>query len=82
MKPSGAEWGRIKRMPTLVDRIEAAANRRGTGGITFIGNGIEIRRGWDELHIEAKAVAAALQARGMGVGSHVALLGPTSHNRW
>ncbi len=67
-------------MPTLVDRIEAAANRRGTGGITFVGNGIEIRRGWDELHHEAKAVAAALQARGVGVGSHVAILGPTSHN--
>jgi fatty-acyl-CoA synthase len=67
-------------MTTLIDRIETAANRRGTGGITFVGNGIEIRRGWDELHLEARAVAAGLQARGVGVGSHVAILGPTSHN--
>ena len=33
---------------------------------------------WAELHDDARAMAAALQARGVGPGSHVAILGPTT----
>ncbi|MBV9254676.1 MAG: AMP-binding protein, partial [Actinobacteria bacterium] len=33
---------------------------------------------WAQLHDEARAAAGALQALGMGPGSHVALLGPTT----
>ncbi len=33
---------------------------------------------WREIHDEARAVAAALQARGLIPGDHVAVLGPTS----
>ncbi len=33
---------------------------------------------WRELHDDARAMAAALQARGVGPGVHVALLGPTT----
>ncbi len=33
---------------------------------------------WRQLHDEARAVGAALQARGLGPGDHVAMLGPTS----
>ena len=33
---------------------------------------------WRQLHDEARATGAALQARGLGPGDHVALLGPTS----
>src|SRR5688500_9483464 len=63
-------------MTTLLQRIERATARGGT--ITFV-NGDEAQRvGWDQLHEEARATAAALQARGLGAGSHVALLGPTT----
>jgi len=34
--------------------------------------------GWDQIHDEARAVAAALQAKGLVPGDHVAVLGPTS----
>lgn len=33
---------------------------------------------WADLHLEATSMAAAMQARGVTPGSHVALLGPTS----
>ena len=33
---------------------------------------------WRQIHDEARAVGAALQARGLGPGDHVAILGPTS----
>ena len=34
--------------------------------------------GWGQIHDEARAVAAALQAKGLVPGDHVAVLGPTS----
>jgi fatty-acyl-CoA synthase len=61
---------------TLPGRISEAANRGGT--ITFVTNNITDPIPWSQLHDEAKAVAAALQARGIGPGSHVSLLAPTS----
>src|SRR5687768_12397003 len=70
-------------MTTLSSRIERATARgegEGRGSITFVGSDPVQRVGWDQLHEEAKAAAAALQARGITNGSHVALLGPTTRN--
>jgi fatty-acyl-CoA synthase len=50
----------------------------GTGTITFVAGDDHETLSWSELHHEARAVAAALQARGVGPGDHVALLGPTT----
>jgi fatty-acyl-CoA synthase len=61
---------------TLLARFEAAAGRG--RGITFVGDGVSVRVQWTELLDEARAAAAALQARGVAPGDHVALLGPTS----
>lgn len=61
---------------TLPARIEAAARGRGT--ITFISGDDAEPVSWARLHQDAKAMAADLQRRGVGVGDHVALLGPTS----
>ncbi len=61
-------------------RLEAAADGRGT--ITFVGAAAGDERvdrvEWARLHEEARAMAAALQARGVAPGSHVAVIGPTS----
>jgi fatty-acyl-CoA synthase len=60
-------------------RLEATAETRHS--ITFVGSagadGCE-RVEWSRLHEDARAMAAALQARGIGPGSHVALLGATT----
>jgi fatty-acyl-CoA synthase len=63
----------------VVARVEAAAET--SGAVTFLGSagrdGHE-RVPWAQLHDDAAGVAAALQARGVGPGVHVALLGPTT----
>jgi fatty-acyl-CoA synthase len=61
---------------TLISRIEAATS--GPGSITFVTGDTEVRLSWAELHDDARAMAAALQARGIVPGDHVALLAPTS----
>ncbi len=67
---------------TLAPRIEAAADRGGT--ITFVtgasdGPGYSSEAiPWAQLHDEARSMAAALQARGVGSGTTVGILGPTS----
>ena len=64
-------------MLSLIDRIESVAADP-VGRITFA-NGDETETiGWDDLHHEARAAAAALQARGVRPGDHVALIGPTT----
>ena len=63
-------------MTTLLQRIERATAQG--GAITFVGPEAPQQVGWDELHEDARATAAALQARGIGRGSHVALLSPTT----
>ena len=50
------------------------------GAITFVGSGEPERIEWAQLHEEARAMAGALQARGVAPGDHVALLGPTSRH--
>jgi fatty-acyl-CoA synthase len=68
-----------------VTRLEAATD--GPGALTFLGSAgaasgggasAEPRVPWARLYEDAQGVAAALQARGIGPGDHVALLGPTS----
>jgi fatty-acyl-CoA synthase len=61
---------------TLQARIEAAAG--GPGAVTFVSGGEPVRVPWGAMYDEARAVAAALQARGVAPGDHVALLGPTT----
>jgi fatty-acyl-CoA synthase len=64
---------------SVVARIEAATDS--PAAVTFLGSagrdGSE-RVSWRELHDDARAMAAALQARGVGPGVNVALLGPTT----
>jgi fatty-acyl-CoA synthase len=61
---------------TIVSRIEHAA--KGEGRITFVTGDEPQSMTWGELHEQAKAVAAGLQARGIAHGDRVALLGPTT----
>ena len=68
-------------MTSLLPRIERAAESKGT--ITFLasaGNGEPggERISWGRLHDDACAMAAGLQAHGVGPGTHVAILGPTT----
>jgi fatty-acyl-CoA synthase len=63
-------------MPSLLRRIERAAGRDTT--VTFVLGGGEDAVTWRDLHREARGYAAALQARGVRPGDHVALLSPTT----
>ncbi len=65
----------------IVDRIITAADR--PTGVRFVGPSVAPASGesfvpWREIHDEARVVGAALQARGLVPGDHVAVLGPTS----
>ncbi|MFV0257943.1 MAG: AMP-binding protein, partial [Acidimicrobiales bacterium] len=59
-----------------MNRIEHAA--KGDGRITFVTGPEPLSMTWGELHERAKAVAAALQQRGVSHGDRVSLLGPTT----
>ena len=61
---------------TLPGRIESATGRGGT--VTFLMDNKPDPVSWAQLHEEAIATAGALQALGVGPGSHVGLLGPTT----
>jgi fatty-acyl-CoA synthase len=67
-------------MTSVPARLETAAEGQGT--VTFVGSAAGDakvdRVEWSRLHHEARAMAAALQARGVEPGSHVAIIGPTS----
>jgi fatty-acyl-CoA synthase len=65
----------------IVERIVTAADR--PTGVRFVSPSVAPASGnsfvpWRELHAEARVVGAALQARGLVPGDHVAILGPTS----
>jgi fatty-acyl-CoA synthase len=62
---------------SLSSRLQRAADRAGKA-VTFINGPARVRVPWGQLHEEASAVGAALQARGIAPGDHVAILGPTS----
>jgi fatty-acyl-CoA synthase len=62
-------------------RLERAADE--AGRLVLVGRSVQSPDGpnelsWRQVHDEARAVGAALQARGLGPGDHVAILGPTS----
>ncbi|WP_116997862.1 AMP-binding protein [Desertimonas flava] len=66
---------------SVIQRLEAAADR--PTGVRFVGasvtpDGQPVHVPWRQIHDEARAVGAALQARGLIPGDHVAILGPTS----
>ena len=68
---------------SLLARLERVADA--PGGITFVGSatttGSDIETvAWDRLHDDARAMAAALQARDIGPGAQVTLLGPTTRD--
>ena len=67
---------------SLLPRIQRAA--RGNCGITFVGSaagseGLQTVS-WNQLHEDARAVAAALQSRGVAPDDHIAMLGLTSRS--
>jgi fatty-acyl-CoA synthase len=65
---------------STIERLEAAADL--ATGVTFVGASVApggpLRVTWRQVHDEARMVGAALQARGLIPGDHVAILGPTS----
>ena len=68
---------------SIVSRLIAAADR--PTGVRFVGQSVMPAEGdgfvpWAELHHDARVVGAALQARGLVPGDHVAILGPTSRS--
>ena len=68
---------------SITDRLQAAADR--PTGVRFVGASVAPAEGpnfvsWRQIHDEARAVGAALQARGLVPGDHVAILGPTSRS--
>jgi fatty-acyl-CoA synthase len=63
-------------MLTLPSRLERAADA--DGSIHFVSGDTAVEVSWRQLHDEARAMAANLQARDLGPGSHVAVLAPTS----
>ncbi len=68
----------------LLECIEEVAQKDKT--ITFVGSAAgkgdnkDLTLTWGQLHSEAKAMAAILQEKGVKVGDHIALLGPTTRN--
>ncbi len=63
-------------MDTLSARFVEAATVGGE--VTFVSGDEHTTLPWAELHENARGIAAALQSRGIGIGDHVALLGPTT----
>jgi fatty-acyl-CoA synthase len=65
---------------STIDRLERTADF-GTG-VRFVGHSVApdgpVHVTWRQIHDEALSVAAALQAKGLMPGDHVAVLGPTS----
>jgi fatty-acyl-CoA synthase len=68
---------------SIIDRLIAAADR--AAGVRFVGQSVMPADGdafvsWAQIHHEARVAGAALQARGLVPGDHVAILGPTSRS--
>ena len=66
---------------STIQRLELAADS--DTGVRFVGHSVTgpdgpVHVSWREIHDEARAVGAALQAKGLLPGDHVAVLGPTS----
>ncbi len=69
-------------MQTLQERCaDAARPDRFAGGshdVTFVSGDVHVTVTWDDVHRDALAVAAGLQAAGVSAGDRVAILGPTT----
>lgn len=68
---------------SIVERLIMAADR--PTGVRFVGHSVAPAEGdgfvpWAQIHDDARVVGAALQARGLVPGDHVAILGPTSRS--
>jgi fatty-acyl-CoA synthase len=68
---------------SIVERLIQAADR--PTGVRFVGHSVAPAEGdgfvpWAQIHDDARVVGAALQARGIVPGDHVAILGPTSRS--
>ena len=66
---------------STIERLELAADS--ATGVRFVGASVTGAAGpvlipWRTIHDDARAVGAALQAKGLVPGDHVAILGPTS----
>ncbi len=65
---------------STIERLERSAD--GGSGVRFVGHSVApdgpVHVTWRQIHDEALVVAAALQAKGLLPGDHVAVLGPTS----
>jgi fatty-acyl-CoA synthase len=62
---------------SLISRIESVVES-GRGAVTFVAGDNYDTMTWADLHLDARRVAAGLQARGIGPRDHVAVLGPTT----
>ncbi len=65
----------------MIERLEISADA--PTGVRFVGQSVAPETGpnfvsWREIHDDARAVGASLQAMGLVPGDHVAILGPTS----
>ena len=66
---------------SVIERLEISADA--PTGVRFVGQSVAPETGpnfvsWREIHDDARAVGASLQAMGLVPGDHVAILGPTS----
>jgi fatty-acyl-CoA synthase len=68
---------------SIINRLIAATAQ--PTGVRFVGHSVMPAEGdsfvsWAQIHDEARVVGAALQARGLVPGDHVAILGPTTRS--
>ncbi len=68
---------------SIINRLIAATEQ--PTGVRFVGHSVMPAEGdsfvsWAQIHDEARVVGAALQARGLVPGDHVAILGPTTRS--
>ncbi len=78
-----SELGRSEPERSVIERLERSADGAGRvyfAGASLRGHGEAEVVTWRQMHDEALAVAATLQARGIAPGDHVAILGPTSRS--
>jgi fatty-acyl-CoA synthase len=78
----------VRPVDSIINRIVEASKR--PHGVRFVGPSVTPPPGpdgtvesfvpWAQIHHDARCVAAALQARGLVAGDHVAILGPTSRS--
>jgi len=66
------------RTDTLATRVATGAARG--HDVTFVSGDVHVTVPWAEVHADARAMAAGLQAHGVRAGDHVAILGPTTRS--